>query len=415
MMEEDVRIKNSSMLHQKCKESKYYTEDDRPYQSNLQCKACERNVHPQCSLLPEYQLCRNLLLGKYHSAYICWNCIDIPEKIKYINKSVLENMKDSYDQQLRKSADYKEEIQALKEIIEAKDKELKEIKSKVKEIGINSSVRMQKKRKINNGEKINMDLDKTQIGSNGTNDKEGGTPKTKELLESIEKSIDLKMESMKESFTRLVEEKINNTGKINKTYATALHGKLRNDNTGVISMDMEEKNDVLLEESDRKRRENNVIIHGKEELGEHNNDISFVKNLLSEIGINIETKHVNRIGKLQPSKKRPIKIVFENIKDKELVISNLRLLKGKKEFQGLSVRDDYTVAERNIAKDYTTKAKLRNEAEEDPKYEWKVRGSPRNGMKLKRFLKLTKMDKEDDGLPATLEKGTHTCNHTDKQ
>ena len=82
---------------------------------------------------------------------------------------------------------------------------------------------------------------------------------------------------------------------------------------------------------------------------------------------------------------------------------------------GLSVREDYTVAERNIKKEYATKAKLKNDEKEDPNYEWKVRGSPRNGIKLIRFLKLTKMDQKDDGLFGNLQKSAATFNQADKQ
>ena len=57
--------------------------------------------------------------------------------------------------------------------------------------------------------------------------------------------------------------------------------------------------------------------------------------------------------------------------------------------------------------------KNQNEEEIDPKYEWKVRGSPRNGMILKRFSKPTEIDKTIKDLPGALQHAT--CNHPDKQ
>ena len=82
------------------------------------------------------------------------------------------------------------------------------------------------------------------------------------------------------------------------------------------------------------------------------------------------------------------------------MMSNLRLLKEKEEFQGLSIRDDFTITERNVIKEYVAKAKVKNDAEENPNYEWKIRGDPRKGVILKRYAKrnTTKEKLKDDSL-----------------
>ena len=58
-------------------------------------------------------------------------------------------------------------------------------------------------------------------------------------------------------------------------------------------------------------------------------------------------------------------------------------------------------SERNIIKDYVTKAKARNEMEDG--FVWKVRGNPRNGLFLKRFLKPNKefeeVTEKDENVP----------------
>ena len=62
--------------------------------------------------------------------------------------------------------------------------------------------------------------------------------------------------------------------------------------------------------------------------------------------------------------------------DKMKVQHNLRNLKDNENFKRLSVTDDYTVAERQLLKEYSLKAKEMNEKESPySKYVWRVRGT----------------------------------------
>ena len=40
-------------------------------------------------------------------------------------------------------------------------------------------------------------------------------------------------------------------------------------------------------------------------------------------------------------------------------------MKGKEQFKGISIRDDYTVTERNVIKEFVNKAKERNDNNRD--------------------------------------------------
>ena len=117
-------------------------------------------------------------------------------------------------------------------------------------------------------------------------------------------------------------------------------------------------------------------------------DITFVEHFLNTIGENITPKAVVRLGKHGASSNRPIKITFESLTEKETIMKNLRNLKGKEEFHGVHIRDDYTLAERMMIREYVTKARKKNETEEEAsEILWKVRGDPKSGLYLKRFLK----------------------------
>lgn len=63
-------------------------------------------------------------------------------------------------------------------------------------------------------------------------------------------------------------------------------------------------------------------------------------------------------------------------------MSKLWMLKCvKKKFNRLSITNDYTLDERKIMKDYVEEANKRNMTRMKG-YVWKVRGTPRQGMRL---------------------------------
>ena len=69
-------------------------------------------------------------------------------------------------------------------------------------------------------------------------------------------------------------------------------------------------------------------------------------------------------------------------------MANLKELKGKEQYKGVSISDDYTIKERNTRKEWVEKAKKASDDEPtDSQYEWKARGTPKNGMRLMKFKK----------------------------
>ena len=79
---------------------------------------------------------------------------------------------------------------------------------------------------------------------------------------------------------------------------------------------------------------------------------------------------------------------LESEAEKDKIIMNLQNLKGKVEYKGVIITEDYTVVERKLLQDWRDKAKEKNNSEEpNSNYIWRVRGTPKNGLELKRFLK----------------------------
>ena len=151
------------------------------------------------------------------------------------------------------------------------------------------------------------------------------------------------------------------------------------------------KLEELEEENQKRLRQNNIVIHGKKEneTTTSGSDEEFVNALLKELCVGaVKAKFMVRIGKIENGKARPLKVTFHNENDKVKVLDNLKQLKGKSEFGGISIKEDFTISERNLVKEYVQKANEKNQNEPvDSEYVWRVRGSPKNRLFLKKVMK----------------------------
>lgn len=67
-------------------------------------------------------------------------------------------------------------------------------------------------------------------------------------------------------------------------------------------------------------------------------------------------------------------------------LTNLKNAENK--YKNLSITEDYTMEEQEEIKKWVEKAKERNQEEEKTsQYVWRVRGSPKNGLRLTKLLK----------------------------
>ena len=65
-------------------------------------------------------------------------------------------------------------------------------------------------------------------------------------------------------------------------------------------------------------------------------------------------------------------------------MTNLKNLKGADAvYHKLSIRDDYTIQEREMVRKFVNDANEKNKA--DNTTEWKVRGTPKNGLRVVRI------------------------------
>ena len=186
------------------------------------------------------------------------------------------------------------------------------------------------------------------------------------IEESIDKLVTKKLTKNVQEVEQ-IEAKINEALDNNKSYADSLKKDRIVDNiTTVIKTT---KNEDLIQERERERRSANLIIYGiSEEIDKDNNlqehDKQFVSSFLETIGITLSPKQIIRLGKPNDDKRRPVKLVMNSSQDKDSIMSRLVNLNNADDiYRKLSVRDDYTIEEREQIKSWVRKAEEKNKEE----------------------------------------------------
>lgn len=102
--------------------------------------------------------------------------------------------------------------------------------------------------------------------------------------------------------------------------------------------------EVCNEIKERARRANNVLLFNFSELADQD-DFQAVNNLLVDLGLDFEAKHVFRLGVRKPSqaRARPVKVVFDSPQKVARIFRNKKSLSDK----GFVVKNDETQCERD--------------------------------------------------------------------
>ena len=389
----DVTVRNSDIdisLEQEniCTESLCIENND---MNKLQCGQCKRKVHYKCTRLPAYQLQRYLVasLGQYYSKFLCSNCVVVPDSIQK-ELAAADNI-----------VSLENELTMQKEKIEIYEQELKELRKLVTPQQRQDTATY-KKRKFGdcnyNGE-AEVSLSKENKNTIDGNDN------VHLNIQEINNMFEKRFELMEIKMTEMIKKNLTKTQDTNDTihisYANATNNPKNTNNSNFRNIVVAAKNEELIEEKDKRLRENNIVIHGKRESeNNEDNDKQFVNDMIKDISVGaITAKSIIRIGKTENEKTRPIKVIFNNKEEKSKVMSNLRHLKGKEVYNKISITDDYTMSERKMVKDYVDMAKQKNrELGNDAKTIILVRGTPKNGLYLKEVMKEKKVQTQNEAM-----------------
>ena len=149
----------------------------------------------------------------------------------------------------------------------------------------------------------------------------------------------------------------------------------------------------------------NIMIHGIPENENEESDKEYIASFLQVLGTNVVPESATRLGRSENNstetsrkkKSRPLKLSMKTVADKDQIMRRLSNLKNAEEkYKKVSVKDDYTLEEREIIKEWQTMANERNKAENTQ--QWKCRGNPKNGMRL---VKIKKQEPEVERMDVT--------------
>ena len=387
---------------------------DKESQNVFHCHACQRPVHYGCCGLPLFQIHHFLHTNNYRK-FVCESCTKVAEHLKAVipvpppadqSKEVLELQETVKNKQL--------EVDTLSEtnrILNAKIKELTIENSRIKRDQKEAKDKAVKtyKDKISSLQKS---IAEREAAGNITSGEDSSIAALTHLIEKkfeqVENNLKKSILAEVDKSNKQMEEKLSEVVQTNKSYVDAVKNA---ENNGTLIREelpvektpdlraimRDERNEQLADEAEKKHRACNFVIHGFTE-GTGDNaackqfDNNAVTSLLAELGVNVTFKATYRLGskatEIQAQSKRPIKVVMSNENDKDQVMSSLKNLKDKENYKGISITDDYTTKERDMIREWVKKAEATNANEPvDSEFVWKARGTPKNGMVMKKFRK----------------------------
>ena len=346
--------------------------------NTLLCSSCNRHVHYKCSQLPLYQIQSFLVNKRNMKHFNCYNCVVVPKELSEIcTAETSEALK----------------IEILEKDVSDRNRIIKLLEEK--ESKLTQTIDILRSRIIKMKEK-SIDMCTVEF-----------------LNERIQENLNELGSVIKTSIMNEIEHSLkkveNEVREVKQSYADATKGLAPKgapctDNLKEIVK--EARYAELSESRDQHHRVKNIIIHrvAENDLEQSSDaDKDFVMKLVEDIKIPPPTiKSVTRIGQQDDSKKRPIKVVLSSEKEKSSILRNLSGLKNKESYNGISVTEDLTIAERSIFKQWSERAKDQNRKEpDDSNFVWRVRGdskkriSPQEASQTEATInKLTKKDKK---------------------
>ena len=212
---------------------------------------------------------------------------------------------------------------------------------------------------------------------------------TDHLVQSMEKILTNKLQAIETRFrTRFskIEDSLKGNNNQASTYSDVLSKNIQP--KLIENVIQATKNSERVIETERQRREGNIIIYGaKLEPGE--TDQLYLKEFFDVIGVSVIPKNIMRLGKEDNGRPQPLKITLENIEHKNQIMARLSNLKNaENKYRSTSVRDDYTFEERQLVKKFNEQARSMNNKENPTNFSYKVRGDPKNGLRIVRVTKM---------------------------
>ena len=135
------------------------------------------------------------------------------------------------------------------------------------------------------------------------------------------------------------------------------------------------------QQRERKRRANNLVIHGMKENTNIKDEL-LIRKLMNAIGVTTSPRSFTRLGrKTAATTSRPLMIVMANTIEKRSFMKALPKLKNAVVYSHLRITDDLTINDRKTISLWLTEARKKNE-KEPGNCTWTLRGSPLTQLRL---------------------------------
>ena len=124
--------------------------------------------------------------------------------------------------------------------------------------------------------------------------------------------------------------------------------------------------DICNELEQRQNKRKNLVVFGRKEGSK--SDMEIALQLLEDVGVSAQVQGCFRLGKQSESlaRSRPIVIKFASVEEKNEVQKSLRYLKGKNDWNGVSIRPDLTKIqyqeEKKVFEKLYKEMKIKNES-----------------------------------------------------
>ena len=357
-----------------------------------ECKKKEDYIkeieHQLSTLQYSEESLRNLLEEREKELDLLQNKINEKEEHSTEDESVKENTKPMQD-----------EIDKLKVKLKTKEADLSRVMleaTKYQNEGKNMKEMITALQKESEGHESRL---KSQRGSEAQNDTG--------ILMGIDDKLEAFSAGILSKVTEIIEQKMGTTPGKNNVETIEIHDATKSPispnlwssvvssgshgHQDIKTLMRDARNDEKIEVSEKEKRAKNIIIHGADELGENpeeikKQDLQYVKEIFNKIGVKSETILINRLGEKNEERSRPIKIVFKTKAEKDNIMKNLGKLKGTERYFGkISIKDDFTAAEREEIRLLTERAKKQSEDNQEKTF--KVRGNSKNGWRVVSFPK----------------------------
>ena len=166
------------------------------------------------------------------------------------------------------------------------------------------------------------------------------------------------------------------------------------------------------QQRERKRRANNIVIHGMKE-NTNTGDAVMIRNLMDTIEVTHSPKYFTRLGKTSTSTTniRPLKIVMANAAEKKTFMKALPKLKDAGVYSRLRITDDYTIKDRKTISLWLNEVKKRN-AREPGNCTWCIRGSPLTQLRLVKIEQTKKNATKNEAATITTTTNTKTISNS---